>query len=58
MDNAYANGLESVEVVHGVGTGRLASAVKDFMAECAFVKSFRHGDSASGGGGVTLVELA
>jgi DNA mismatch repair protein MutS2 len=58
MDNAYANGLESVEVVHGVGTGRLASAVKDFMAECAFVKSFRHGDSALGGGGVTLVELA
>ena len=58
LDNAHANGLDNVEVIHGVGTGRLAGAVKEFLSECVFVKGFCHGDSRRGGGGVTLVELA
>jgi DNA mismatch repair protein MutS2 len=58
LDNAHANGLDRVEVIHGVGTGRLAGAVKGFLNESELVKRFYHGDPARGGGGVTVVELA
>jgi DNA mismatch repair protein MutS2 len=57
LDNAHANGLERVEVIHGVGTGRLAGAVKGFLDESELVKRFYHEDPARGGGGVTVVEL-
>lgn len=58
IDNAHANGLGTVEVIHGVGTGRLAKVVEEYLKASKVVKKFYHGDPARGGGGVTIVELA
>lgn len=57
IDNAHANGLGSVEVIHGVGTGRLARAVADYLKGCHDVSAFRFADQAQGGAGVTVVEM-
>lgn len=58
IDNAHSNGLGSVEVIHGVGTGRLAKAVRDYLKGCQGVNAFKFADQAQGGAGVTIVELA
>lgn len=57
LDNAHASGLSSVEIIHGIGTGRLAKAVEELLSKSGLVKGFRHGDPLRGGGGVTIAEL-
>ncbi|MDO8426251.1 MAG: endonuclease MutS2 [Deltaproteobacteria bacterium] len=57
LDNAHANGLQTVEIIHGIGTGRLARAVEEYLKKNDLVKDFRHGDPMRGGGGVTVAEL-
>ncbi len=58
VDNAYAAGLSSVEIIHGVGTGSLSRAVAGFLKESPHVKGFHHGDPSHGGAGVTVAELS
>ncbi len=57
IDNAHAEGLGSVEVIHGVGTGRLKIGVDRLLSAHGSVSRFYLGDRARGGGGVTIVEL-
>ncbi|MFQ5735936.1 MAG: endonuclease MutS2 [Thermodesulfobacteriota bacterium] len=58
IDNAFAAGLPSVEIIHGVGTGRLSAAVAGYLGKNPQVKGFHHGEASHGGAGVTVVELA
>ena len=55
--DAYMADLPSVRVVHGKGTGKLRSAVHQFLATHTLVKSYRLGDYGEGDYGVTIVEL-
>ncbi len=55
IDSAHANGLGSVEIVHGMGTGRLGKAVEEFLRGNPLVGRFHHGTPVNGG--VTVVEL-
>jgi DNA mismatch repair protein MutS2 len=57
LDNAHAGGLNIVEIIHGVGTGRLSGAVEEHLKKTPIVKRFYHGDPAKGGAGVTIVEM-
>ncbi len=57
LDNAHASGLQRVEIIHGVGTGRLSKAIEEHLKGNDLVKGFYHGDQARGGAGVTIVEL-
>ncbi len=57
LDNAHASGLASVEIIHGIGTGRLAKVVEEYLSKSGLVKVFHHGDPMRGGGGVTIAEL-
>ncbi|MBI5588210.1 MAG: endonuclease MutS2 [Deltaproteobacteria bacterium] len=57
LDNAHANGLNVVEIIHGVGTGRLAKAVEEYLKGNPAVKRYYRGDPARGGAGVTMVEM-
>jgi DNA mismatch repair protein MutS2 len=57
IDNAHAEGLDAVEVIHGIGTGRLKAGVDRFLSAHPSVRSFSLGDRARGGGGVTVVRL-
>lgn len=57
LDDALLAGLERVRIVHGKGTGALRQAVRDYVRAHPRVKDFRYADPASGGHGVTVVEL-
>lgn len=57
VDSAHASGLETVEIIHGIGTGRLSKVVEEYLKDNRVVKRFYHAEAARGGAGVTIVEL-
>ena len=57
LNHASLDGLPEVTLVHGIGTGILARAVRDFLKGHPLVKGFRKGDRSEGGEGVTIARL-
>ena len=57
LNHAALAGLPEVVIVHGVGTGILARAVRDYLKGHPLLKGFRKGDRSEGGEGVTIVQL-
>ena len=57
IDNAHMQGLGTIELIHGVGTGRLKHVVEEYLKECSLVKGYKPGDPLRGGGGVTVVDV-
>ena len=57
IDNAHMQGLGTIELIHGVGTGRLKHVVEEYLKECSLVKGYKPGDLLRGGGGVTVVDV-
>ncbi|HSW65085.1 MAG TPA: endonuclease MutS2 [Dissulfurispiraceae bacterium] len=58
LNRASLEGALNVTIVHGVGAGVLAKAVREHLTRHPLVKSFRKGEQSEGGAGVTVVELA
>ena len=44
-----------MRIIHGKGTGALRTAITEHLTNDERVKSFRHGEPAEGGSGVTIV---
>ena len=57
IDRAVLTGLSEVKIIHGLGTGVLAKAVREALARDPRVSSHRYGDPMEGGTGVTLARL-
>jgi len=57
LNEAFMAGLPWVRVVHGKGLGTLRHATRELLQGHPLVRSFRPGEPAEGGGGVTMVEL-
>jgi DNA mismatch repair protein MutS2 len=57
LDDALLAGLDSVVIVHGVGTGALRRAVREALREHPRVRGFRGGRRDEGGEGATVAEL-
>ena len=57
LDSCVMNGLSSVRIVHGKGTGTLKKGIHKFLKSHPHVKSFRLGTFGEGEDGVTIVEL-
>ena len=57
IDQALLHGLEKVQIVHGVGSGRLRNAIGQYLKGHRAVKSFSPGETLKGGRGITIVEL-
>ncbi len=55
VDRAIVHGTSQVRIVHGIGTGRLMTAIRSHLSEAGFVKDVRKDEKNSG---VTIVELA
>ena len=49
MDRAILQGMPRVRILHGVGTGRLMSAVKEYLREMEYVKDLRTEERNAGG---------
>ena len=57
ISDALINGFDEVLVYHGIGTGKLAYAVKEFLKIHPKIKSFGDAPIKMGGYGATVVEL-
>ncbi len=57
ISDALISGFDEILVYHGIGTGKLAYAVKEFLKTHPKVKSFKDAPLKMGGYGATLVEL-
>ena len=57
LNSASLSGLDFVRVIHGIGTGALRGAVREFLEEHPLVESFRPGEQHEGGDGATVVVL-
>jgi DNA mismatch repair protein MutS2 len=57
LDDALWAGLNSVDLIHGKGTGKLKQALREYLKEHPLVKSMRSGNPAEGGEGVTVVSI-
>ena len=53
----YSPVVESVRIVHGVGSGALRRAIHDYLATSPYCAGFRGGESGEGGAGVTVATL-
>jgi DNA mismatch repair protein MutS2 len=54
IDRAIVQGMPKVKILHGVGTGRLMTAVKEHLHDVNYVKELRKDERNAG---VTVVEL-
>ena len=57
LDRAALAAAQTVRIIHGHGTGRLKQALRDYLKTSPYVASFRPGERAEGGDGVTVVNL-
>jgi len=57
LNHASLAGLAEITIVHGVGTGTLAKAVREYLKGHPLVNRFRKGERSEGGDGVTVVSL-
>jgi len=57
LDRAAADGRDGVRIIHGIGTGALRAAVREFLQASAYVARFQAADRDDGGEGVTRVEF-
>lgn len=57
LDRATLSGVPYLRVIHGHGTGRLKSVLRDYLKDSPYVAEFRPGDRVEGGDGVTIVKL-
>ena len=57
ISQSLVMGFDEIIVKHGIGTGKLAFAVKEFLKSHPSVKGFRDGTPAEGGFGSKVVSL-
>ncbi len=57
LSDALINGYDEVLVYHGIGTGKLAYAVRKFLEEYPSIVSFSDAPANMGGFGATLIKL-
>ena len=57
LDRAALNSSPSLRIIHGHGTGRLKTTLRAYLKHSPYVSSFRPGERAEGGDGVTIVSL-
>jgi DNA mismatch repair protein MutS2 len=57
LDNAFLSRMPWVRIIHGKGTGKLRTAVREALKHNSHVKSFEEGKDGEGGAGVTVAKL-
>lgn len=57
LDQAVLHGCRQVDIIHGIGTGRLQEAVHQHLRRHPLVQKFHPAPPQQGGRGLTIVEL-
>ncbi|MBM2812311.1 MAG: muts2 family protein [Chloroflexi bacterium] len=58
LNDAFMEGLNTVRVVHGRGTGAVRAAVRELLVDHPLVRSHETAEQREGGEGATVVRLA
>jgi DNA mismatch repair protein MutS2 len=58
LNDAAMNGMASVRIVHGKGTGALRAAIREQLVHHPLAKSFTSAPPQEGGDGVTIIKLS
>src|SRR5262249_9960846 len=58
LNDAYMEGLHTIRIVHGKGTGAVRQTVRDLLADHPLVRSHQIAEAREGGEGATVVTLA
>lgn len=57
IDQALLHGREKIQIIHGIGSGRLRTAINKYLSAHQGVKQAAPAEARRGGAGVTVVEL-
>jgi DNA mismatch repair protein MutS2 len=57
LDQAYLTNRTEVRVIHGVGSGALRKAVREYLSTSPYCAAFREAEPQSGGAGATIVQI-
>ncbi len=57
LDRATLDGAPYLRIIHGHGTGRLKSVLREYLKDSPYVAEFRPGDRTEGGDGVTVARI-
>ena len=57
LDDSLLAGLDSVEIIHGKGTGRLRKGIQEYLDGWSSIENYRLGEENEGGSGVTVVNF-
>ncbi|MCL4458046.1 MAG: endonuclease MutS2 [Nitrospirae bacterium] len=57
LNHASLAGLSEVTIIHGIGTGILSKAVREYLTGHPLIKRFRKGGQEEGGAGVTIAAM-
>ncbi|MCI1290628.1 MAG: endonuclease MutS2 [Lactobacillus sp.] len=57
LDSALLAGLDTVTIIHGIGTGAVRKGVWQYLRSSSHVKSFNYAPANQGGNGATIVQL-
>jgi len=57
VDEALIRGWDQIQIIHGIGTGTLRRAIRDYLRGFPFVRAIRSAPRERGGEGVTVVDL-
>ena len=57
IDRAVLSGADTLEIIHGRGTGRLMKAIHEFLAEHISISNFGTAAADRGGTGITIAKI-
>lgn len=57
LDDALLAGLDTIEIIHGKGTGKLRSGLHHYLRDKKEISGYRLGGEGEGGSGVTIVRM-
>ncbi|MCX7829964.1 MAG: Smr/MutS family protein [Acidobacteria bacterium] len=57
LDRAYMDEVDTVRIVHGIGSGKLRKAVRDFLKKDKRIEKFESAPPNQGGEGATLAKI-
>ncbi|MBI4698923.1 MAG: Smr/MutS family protein [Nitrospirae bacterium] len=57
LNDASVAGLKQIKIIHGIGTGILARAIREYLKDHPLVESCRKGNEDEGGEAVTIAVL-
>ena len=57
LDQALMDQAKFVKIIHGQGSGALKTGIRKLCQSSPYTETYRAGDPAEGGDGVTIIEL-